>query len=368
MLDLLQLTAYEAQRLLQDGKTTSVELVEAYLDQIERHNHNGLRLHALISVGPRETLLKGARQLDTERKASKLRGPLHGIPIVVKDVFTTRGYGIPTTGGAPCFAEAKAKRTAPLVEHLTASGLILIGTANLTEFCGLKDDRITPGWSPMGGQTQSPYIFGGLETDEKIIGHSAIGGSSAGSAAAVAAGFSPLSVGTECCGSLITPANRGALYALKCGLDEVDVEGCFHFSDCIDFIGGMAKSSDDLAMLTAALMKRQTPVDITGGLEGLRVGFCDVKEWRLSDAMSNWPGDTREQMVSSLRTLKASTDSSGRRRTVMPMRSQPYGVTARQWWRISSFHRVQVYSTSTERAFSKRLRVGSTRSIIETVS
>ena len=90
------------------------------------------------------------------------------------------------------------------------------------------------GWSPAGGQTQSPYIFGGLEEDEKLIGHSSATGSSSGTAAGVAAGFAPLGIGTECVGSVITPANRAALYALKAGLDAIDTEGCFKYADCLD--------------------------------------------------------------------------------------------------------------------------------------
>jgi amidase len=184
-----------------------------------------------------------------------------------------------------------------LIQHLINSGLIMLGTANLTEFCGLKYKGITPGFSPMGGQTQSPYIFGGLENDGKLLGHSSIGGSSAGSAASVAAGFAPLSIGTECCGSLITPANRGALYGLKCGLGEVEVDGAFHYTECIDFIGGMAKSAQDLNLFTAALMQRPGAFDVSGGFEGLRIGFLNVKDWRLPDSISTWPEGTREQMV-----------------------------------------------------------------------
>ncbi|KAK5170220.1 uncharacterized protein LTR77_004806 [Saxophila tyrrhenica] len=294
--DLLTLTASEARHLLHTGATTSVALISAYLDQIEAHNHQGLHLNAMISVAPREKLLALARKLDAERQNSALRGPLHGIPIVIKDLFLTRDLDLPTTAGAPCFRSAKAKRTAPVIRHLIDSGLIILGTTNLTEFCGLKYKGITPGWSPMGGETQSPYIFGGLDPSDKLLGHSSIGGSSSGSAAAVAAGFAPLSVGSECCGSLITPANRAGLYALKCGLDVVDVEGVFHYTDCIDFIGGMAKSVEDLSMLTAALMQRSEPFSIEGGFDGVRVGFCNVKEWRLPDDICNWPRDTRRQM------------------------------------------------------------------------
>jgi amidase len=297
MVDLLTLTATECQQLLTARSITSVELIETFLEQIEKHNHDGLHLNALISVAPRDKLIKTAQTLDDERRASKLRGPLHGVPIVIKDLFVTKDLGLPTTAGAPCFATAKAKRTAPLIKHLIASGLIILGTANLTEFCGLKYKGITPGWSPMGGQTQSPYIFGGLEPDEKMLGHSSIGGSSSGPAAAVAAGFAPLSVGTECCGSLITPANRAGLYGLKCGLDTVNTEGVFHYTDCIDFVGALSKSAQDLSLLTAALMQKAEPFELNGGFKGLRVGFCDVEEWRLPDEICEWPGDTRKQMV-----------------------------------------------------------------------
>ncbi|KAK5116978.1 hypothetical protein LTR62_006699 [Meristemomyces frigidus] len=309
-LDVLTLTATEAQQLLRNQKLTSVALVEAYLTQIGKHNHNGFRLNALISVAPREDLLKTASRLDEERAAGHARGPLHGIPFIIKDVFVTLpSLGMPTTCGTPCFAKATTKRTAPLIQYLLDQGMILLGKANLTEFCGLKFKGLTPGYSSFGGQTQNPYIFGGLEKDEKLIGHSSPGGSSAGSAAGVAAGFAPLSIGTECCGSIITPANRAGLYALKCGLHTVDDEGCFKYNDCIDCIGGLAKSAQDLASFIAALQQRKEPYDLNRGLAGLRVGFTDVNVWRLPETMVSWPGDTRQQMEdgysAAIATLKA---------------------------------------------------------------
>lgn len=131
-----------------------------------------------------------------------------------------------------------------------------------------------------------------------MLGNSSIGGSSSGSAAAVAAGFAPLSIGTECCGSLMTPANRAGLYALKCGLDAVDTGGVFHYTDSIDFIGGMAKIVEDLNLLTTALMQKTKAFDVEGGFRGLRVGFCDVRVWRLPEEICSWPGGTWEQVVS----------------------------------------------------------------------
>lgn len=163
-LDLLTLTATDCRQLLQEHKTTSVQLVKAYLAQIHKHNHNGMKLNAMISLAPETQLLETAQRLDNERQAGQLRGPLHGIPFITKDVFLTHpDLGMPTTCGGLCFASAKAKRTAPMIQHLLDSGMILLGKANLTEFCGIKEQGNTPGWSPAGGQTQNPYIFGGLE-------------------------------------------------------------------------------------------------------------------------------------------------------------------------------------------------------------
>ncbi|KAI7595927.1 amidase signature enzyme, partial [Hortaea werneckii] len=293
--DLLRLTATEAARLLDAGRTTSVELVKAYLAQINAHNHSGLKLNALISVAPADLLVTTARKLDKERSSGSRRSSLHGIPFVCKDVFVTHpSLGLPTTAGAPCFQSAVAGRTSPVIEHLLGMGMILIGKANITEFCGLKTPDHTPGWSPMGGQTQSPYIFGGLEEGEKVIGHSSPGGSSSGSASAVAAGFVPLSIGTEVCNSIVTPASRAGLYALKCSNDAVNGDGCFGFSKHLDCIGGMTKSVEDLAVLTSALMQPESPFDLGSNrrCDGFRVAFTELEGPIWPESACSWPGET----------------------------------------------------------------------------
>ncbi|KAH8805331.1 amidase signature domain-containing protein [Xylogone sp. PMI_703] len=295
-IDVLTLTASEAIKVLEND-ITSEQLVNAYLTQIKAHNHNGMNLNALISVAPEQDLLERARALDQERRSGLLRSELHGVPFIAKDVFVTHpSLGMPTTVGNPCFATATARRTAPMIQHLLNAGMILLGKSNLTEFCGLKEPMNTPGWSPAGGQTQSPYIFGGLEEDEKLIGHSSATGSSSGTAAGVAAGFAPLGIGTECVGSVITPANRAALYALKAGLNAIDTEGCFKYTDCLDCIGGMAKSVHDLNLLVSAMMQRPGVFDVSGGLSGLRIAFLDPKIWNISEKLCSWPNDTRDQM------------------------------------------------------------------------
>ncbi|KAI7199096.1 amidase signature enzyme [Hortaea werneckii] len=295
--DLLRLTATEAARLLDERKTTSVELVKAYLAQINAHNHSGLKVNALISVAPADLLLATAKKLDQERSSGRSRSSLHGIPFVCKDVFVTHpSLGLPTTAGAPCFQTAVAKRTSPVIEHLLGMGMILIGKANMTEFCGLKTPDHTAGWSPTRGQTQRPFVFGELEEDEKTIGHSSPGGSSSGSASAVAAGFVPLSIGTEVCNSIVTPASRAGLYALKCSNGAVNENGCFGFSKHLDCIGGMAKSVEDLVVLTSTLMQRESPFDLGNRLcEGFRVAFTELGGWIWPESACSWPGETLEE-------------------------------------------------------------------------
>ncbi|KAI7361494.1 amidase signature enzyme [Hortaea werneckii] len=296
--DLLRLTATEAARLLDARTTTSVELVKAYLAQIDAHNHSGLKLNALISAASADLLIATARKLDQERSSGSRRSSLHGIPFVCKDVFVTHpSLGLPTTAGAPCFQTAVARRTSPVIEHLLRMGMILIGKANMTEFCGLKTPDHTTGWSPTGGQTQSPYVFGGLEEGEKVIGHSSPGGSSSGSASAVAAGFVPLSIGTEVCNSIVTPASRAGLHALKCGNETVNGDGCFGFSKHLDCIGGMSKSVEDLAVLISALLQRENPFDLGNRCcDGVRIAFTELEGWIWPDRACSWPGDTLLQM------------------------------------------------------------------------
>lgn len=298
-IELLTLTAADAQSRLSNGEITSVHLVELYLKQIEAHNHQGLHLNAFISIAPREKLLAIAQTLDDERRDGKLRGPLHGIPFIVKDVFITHpDTGMPTTAGAPAFASSKAKRTAPLLEHLADSGLILLGKTNLTEFCGIKHKGNTMGWSPAGGQTQNPYIFGGLQEPDDNQSNSSMTGSSSGTAAGVAAGFAPLGIGTECVGSIVFPATRGGLYALKARPNLIDGAGCFGYTDCLDGIGGMAKTAGDLNLFMSSLLKLPKAVDVSDPFAGLRVGFVDT--WRLCEDWLEEPGPLRKTIVSQL--------------------------------------------------------------------
>ncbi|KAF2015272.1 amidase signature enzyme [Aaosphaeria arxii CBS 175.79] len=289
--DPLVVSAYELSDMLNCGAVTSVEIVQAYLHQIEQHNRRGRQLRALISVAPRHELLRIARKLDDERSRGKRRSPLHGIPIVLKDnIMTDISLGMDTTVGSYAFVGGVPRKNATIVDRLVRRGMIIMGKANLTEFCGLKNPSMPPGWSAVGGQCQSPYVARHIAKRKLHWELSAPGGSSTGSAVSVASGFSTLAVGTDTIGSLITPANRAALYALKPTVGEVPMDGIFCLSKTFDSAGGMAKSAKDLVALMDAMMlptskETGTKVPTTcfrikEDWGNLRIGFTEPVIWK----------------------------------------------------------------------------------------
>jgi amidase len=160
--------------------------------------------------------------------------------------------------GSYAFVGCKPKRNATIVDRLIRRGMIIIGKANLTEFCGLKNPSMPPGWSAVGGQCQSPYVSRHIAKRKLHWELSAPGGSSTGSAVAVASGFSTLAVGTDTIGSLITPANRAALYALKPTVGQVPMDGIFNLSKTFDAVGGMVCHNEHFCSTDLTLSYRQS--------------------------------------------------------------------------------------------------------------
>ncbi|KAL6690460.1 amidase signature enzyme [Trichoderma pleuroticola] len=294
LFDPLTTTTVELQQQLVSGKLNSVQIIETYLTQIDAHNP---ALNAFISLAPRDALRSTAEALDAERAAGALRGPFHSIPIVLKDsIMTASELGMPTTAGSFALVQAICRKNAPLVQKLIDAGLIILGKANLTEFCGLKTSAMMPGWSAYGGQTLSPYV-GRIEDNETILGHSSPGGSSTGPAVAVAAGFSPLSIGSETTGSIMVPASRNALYAIKPTVGDVDMKGVFSLSELYDAAGPMAKSTNDLVPVTELLLGRKLTSAGQKNWQGLSVGFVDPRVWNLGDSMCRHHEGTAEEMI-----------------------------------------------------------------------
>ena len=243
-------TATQLRLSLETHELTSVEIVETYLEQIEKHNTSGLGLHALVSVAPKESVLAIAQRLDEERENGAIRGALHGLPIIVKDaIMTGTEFGMDTTAGSYVFTGTKTKKNAAVIDQLVDNGVIIIGKANMTEFCGLKDKTRTPGWSARGGQALSAYRRPDLEEKDQPT----CGGSSAGSGVGVSAGFAPLALGTDTAGSNVYPASVAGLYGLNPTTGSVPAGGVFSLSRAFDCVGAMAKTPGDLAALVECI-------------------------------------------------------------------------------------------------------------------
>ncbi|PTB38711.1 uncharacterized protein TrAFT101_006733 [Trichoderma asperellum] len=285
-IDVLTATAEELQQLLSSSaEVTSKHLVQKYLSQIKRHNDY---LKAVISIAPESLLLKRAGMLDEERKNGRLRSPLHGIPILIKDNIATHygSTGLDTTAGSLALAYSNPRINAPVVDRMLEAGLIVIGKASLSELSWWKGKNLICGWNAVSGQAQSPYVKGGIRPDDSFAGHSNPGGSSSGSAIAVAAGFAPVSIGTETFGSLMLPAGRAALYSIKPGRSLISLTGIVPISSFSDQPGPMTKTTKDLAMLMDIITDPgNVPPGgyasrVTGSWDGLKVGTVDPEIWK----------------------------------------------------------------------------------------
>ncbi|KAK2596130.1 hypothetical protein QQS21_006407 [Conoideocrella luteorostrata] len=283
----LFLTAHELSAQLSTKQTTSVKLVGAFLDQIERHNHNGKKLNALIAVAPRDVALRRAAELDEERESDHVRSPLHGIPIIVKDTFVTDpALGMPTSAGAPVFAGLTAKKNAVLIDRLLDSGLIVLGKGNMTEYCGMKSNDTPVGWSAQGGLTLSAYRQDHLDDNDQPTA----AGSSNGPTVSVSAGFAPLAVGTETSGSAVYPASVNGVYGLKLSFGSVPLDGVCKLSASFDHIGVFARDPIDLVPLVGILMgdsskEANLQDEIGKGFDGLSVGVVP-NTWGVQESVA----------------------------------------------------------------------------------
>ena len=178
-IDFLSATIEELITLLETGQTTSEHLINSYVARIHENNYRGLQLHAVIEIAPYESLLLQARERDGERRRGQVRGPLHGVPLLLKDnIATESGLGMNTTSGSlalrtfrhvPSFLAhcilvgSIVLKDSTVVDKLRKAGAIILGKSNLSEFCHVRGNT-TWGWSARGGQTQSAYVVGGYRS------------------------------------------------------------------------------------------------------------------------------------------------------------------------------------------------------------
>ncbi|KAJ5701174.1 Amidase [Penicillium malachiteum] len=299
----LTATAASLQERLNSGSLTSKDIVQQYLGQIEQYDGY---LKAVIATTPKDLLYQRASELDNERASGSVRGPLHGIPVLVKDnIATGPELGLPTTCGSLALVGSKPRKNASLIDRLLASGAIILGKANLSEWAWYRSDLADSGWSAVGGQTQSPYVRGGFRQNDTSGGHSNPGGSSSGSAVAVAAGFCPVSIGTETMGSLIMPSDRAALYTIKPTVKLISQDGIIPVTHEADSAGPMAKSVQDLADLLDVLVdseKTNVPEGgyhsaVTGSWGDIRIGIVEPEKWLLPHNIEKYEKDATDQML-----------------------------------------------------------------------
>jgi len=246
---------------LDDGELTARALAEAYLARIDSIDQNGPTLGSVIEVNPDAIGIADA--LDTERKEGRVRGPMHGIPILVKDNIDTADH-LKTTAGSLALMEARPRADAPLVAHLRAAGALLLGKTNLSEWANFRSTRSSSGWSARGGQCHNPYA---LDRNPS--------GSSSGSGAAVSANLCAAAVGTETDGSIVSPANANGVVGLKPTVGLVSGAGIVPISHTQDTAGPMARTVADAATLFAAMTGAASspPLD-PGALRGARIGVA----------------------------------------------------------------------------------------------
>jgi amidase len=237
--DLNEITIASIQEKMKAGMLTAYKLTKFYLDQIEKLDKHGPQLHAVIEVNP--DALAIARALDQERKAGRVRGPMHGIPVLIKDNIDTADK-MQTTAGALALEGNIAAADAFIVKKLREAGAVIIGKTNLSEWANFRSTRSSSGWSSRGGQTKNPYIL-----DRSPCG------SSSGSGVAVAANLCAVSIGTETNGSIACPASMSGVVGIKPTVGLVSRSGIIPISKTQDTAGPFGRTVADAAALLGAI-------------------------------------------------------------------------------------------------------------------
>ena len=276
--ELEEVTIADLQKLQESGAQSSEQLTQAYLNRIEAIDLNGPKLNSVIEVNP--DALSIARQHDSERKAGKVRGPMHGIPVLIKDNIATADR-MQTTAGSLALvgAGAPGDRDAFVAAQLRRAGAVILGKTNLSEWANFRSNHSSSGWSGRGGQTNNPYA---LDRNPS--------GSSSGSGAATSANLCAIAVGTETDGSIVSPSCSNGLVGIKPTVGLVSRAGIVPISHTQDTAGPMARSVSDAAILltalygpdendpaTGAMPDTLTRMDYTkyldpNGLRGMRIG------------------------------------------------------------------------------------------------
>ncbi len=233
-------TIHDLQQAMESGKLTSVDIVWLYLERIAAFNHQGPKINAVLEVNPDALFI--AEALDKERAQSGPRGPLHGIPVLLKDNIDTEDK-LHTSAGSIALATSYATQDAFISSLLRKAGAVILGKANMTEWANFMTENMPNGYSSRGGQVLNPY---GPGTHD-------VGGSSSGSGAAIAANLVACAIGTETSGSILSPSSQNSIVGLKPTVGLVSRFGIIPIAHSQDTAGPMARTVTDAALLLGAL-------------------------------------------------------------------------------------------------------------------
>jgi amidase len=285
--ELEEITLSELQDSLESGKYTSRSLVEKYSQRVAEVDKSGPTVNAVIELNPDAHLI--AESLDQERKAKGPRGPLHGVPVLIKDNIDTADRMM-TTAGSLALVGSKAPKDSFVAQKLRAAGAVILGKTNLSEWANIRSSHSTSGWSGRGGQTKNPYAL-----DRNPCG------SSSGTGAGISANLAAAGIGTETDGSIVCPSSANGLVGIKPTVGLVSRAGIIPISHSQDTAGPMCRTVRDAAILLSALTgidsddpataasTGKTQTDYSkfcdpSGLKGARIGVAR-KYFGFSDAV-----------------------------------------------------------------------------------
>ncbi len=247
-------TITELQAAMQSGRETAESIAQRYLRRIHAIDRNGPKLNSIIELNP--DALAIARELDAERKAKGARGPVHGIPVLLKDNIDTHDKMM-TTAGSLAMLGSYPPQDSTVARKLREAGAVILGKTNLSEWANFRGNRSTSGWSGRGGLTRNPYV---LDRDPS--------GSSSGSAAAVAANLCSFAIGTETDGSIVSPSAHCGIVGLKPTLGLISRAGIVPIAHSQDTAGPMGRTVSDVAIALGALVGKDDRDEATAASEG----------------------------------------------------------------------------------------------------
>ena len=264
-------------RAMEEGKLTARVLAQSYIERIEGVDRNGPALNSVIELNPDALAIADA--LDAERRSKGARGPLHGIPVLVKDNIDTADR-MKTSAGSLALADSTPPADATVAARLRAAGAVILGKTNLSEWANFRSTRSTSGWSGRGGQTKNPYAL-----DRNPCG------SSSGSGAAISANLAAAAIGTETDGSIVCPSHNNGIVGIKPTLGLVSRAGIIPIAASQDTAGPMCRTVADAAIVLAAIAgvdprdaatarhSTAAPLDWRtalepGGFKGARIGVA----------------------------------------------------------------------------------------------